>query len=304
MREIGIIVDDVHKACTKSIKGDKRTQTITFHDGTTIDLRCKSTLMTCQSLKPTMEEVLSNEFPIYEIAHKLWNPAEYFDEINLTTSNSQSENIDARIYNLPSFRIEDDTSSRGSICQDQNSTQNFKSLENDNCNITNNEWEDESENKEGVTPNKYCYHNSTSDTSNLFILDNGVDIPVVHSPFLSNMNDNSISSTDSLIEEDHFIEEDRFIEEEFDNDDIDYMEKLFYSHKQNIEKHSYISPEEVKTFYNYPTFEEYQDCNEWSNTMFSTQKRSQVFHISINHNIIGKHEKGKQDQVKFPQQIQ
>ena len=32
------------------------------------------------------------------------------------------------------------------------------------------------------------------------------------------------------------------------------------------------------------------------------EKRSQVFHISINHNIIAKHEKGKQDQVKFIQQ--
>ena len=35
---------------------------------------------------------------------------------------------------------------------------------------------------------------------------------------------------------------------------------------------------------------------------FQRKKRSQVFHISINHNIIGKHEKGKQDKVKFLQQ--
>ena len=67
-----------------------------------------------------MEEVLSEEFPIYEIAHKLWNPAEYFDEINLSINNPKSENIDVRIYNLSSFRIEDDTSSKGSNCEDQN----------------------------------------------------------------------------------------------------------------------------------------------------------------------------------------
>ena len=39
----------------------------------------------------------------------------------------------------------------------------------------------------------------------------------------------SISSTEPLIEEDHFIEE------EIDNDDIDYMANIFYSHKQDIE---------------------------------------------------------------------
>ena len=79
-----------------------------------------------------------------------------------------------------------------------------------------------------VTPNIYYYHTSTSDTSNICILDNGVDIPAVHSPFLSNINDNNISSTHS------------FIEEEFDNDDIDYMANIFYSHKQDIEKiHTY-----------------------------------------------------------------
>ena len=157
MREIGIVVDDVYEIHTKSIKGGKGTQTIMFCDGTTIALRYKSTLMTWQSLSQTMEEVLSNEFPIYKIKNKLWNPSEYFDEINWTTSNFKSENIDTRRYNLPSFKIEDDISSRGSICPDQNSTKNFESLENDN--YTNNELEDRSENKEGFTSNKYCYQN-------------------------------------------------------------------------------------------------------------------------------------------------
>ena len=66
----------LHKTHTKSIKGDRGTQTIKFHDGTTIAFRCKSTLMTCQKRRPNMEEDLSDEFPIYEITHKLWNPAE------------------------------------------------------------------------------------------------------------------------------------------------------------------------------------------------------------------------------------
>ena len=41
-----------------------------------------------------MEEVLSDEFPMYETAHKLWSPAEYFDEISLETNIFKSENID------------------------------------------------------------------------------------------------------------------------------------------------------------------------------------------------------------------
>ena len=108
-----------------------------------------------------MEEVLSDEFLVYDVSHRLWSLAEYFDEINLTTNNPRSENIDARIYNLSSFRIEDDTSSKGSIGQEKNSTQNFESFKNDNYNIINNEWEDQSENKEDITPKKYCYHTST-----------------------------------------------------------------------------------------------------------------------------------------------
>ena len=207
------------------------------------------------------------------------NRSEYFDEINWTTSNFKSENIDTRRYNLSSFKIEDDTSSRGSICQDQNSTKNFESLENDN--YTNNEWEDHSENKEGFTSNKYCYQTSANNTSNMCNLDNEKICLCVSPLFLSNINNISASPTDFLIEDSHFIEGD------FDNN-IDYMTNVFYSYKQNIEKKkgSYISPEELKIFYDCPTFEEYHYCNEWSNTMFSKRKKSKVFHISINHNII------------------
>ena len=80
--------DDVHKTHTKSIIGDKGTQTIKFHDETTIDFRYKSTLMTCQSSSPTTKEVLIDKFPMYDIAYKLWKPAEYFDEFILQTSHS------------------------------------------------------------------------------------------------------------------------------------------------------------------------------------------------------------------------
>ena len=81
-------------------------------------------------------------------------------------------------------------------------------------------------------------------------MDSGADIPVIRSPFLSNINDNSILSSDLLIEE------------KFDDDDINYMANIFYSHKQDIEKSSYISSEELKIFYECSIFEEYYDCNE------------------------------------------
>ena len=61
-------------------------------------------------------------------------------------------------------------------------------------------------------------------------LDNETYIPVLHSSFLSNINDISISSTYSLIEDSYLIEEN------FDNNDIDYITNIFYSHTQDIEK--------------------------------------------------------------------
>ena len=58
------------------------------------------------------------------------------------------------------------------------------------------------------------------------------------------------------------------------------MANVFYSHKKEIENNSYISPDELKIFYDCPPHEEYHDCNEWNNTMFSSNKRSQVFHLN------------------------
>ena len=43
------------KHITNQLKMTKKTQTIKLHDDTTIDLKCKSTLMTCQSSRPTMK---------------------------------------------------------------------------------------------------------------------------------------------------------------------------------------------------------------------------------------------------------
>ena len=57
MREMGIIVDDVH---VRHVKGPMRTmgtQSLIFKDGTIVDLKCKSTLMAFNTMIPTMEEV-------------------------------------------------------------------------------------------------------------------------------------------------------------------------------------------------------------------------------------------------------
>ena len=109
---------------------------------------------------------------------------------------------------------------------------------------------DQSVNKEDVTQNKYWYHTSTNDTSNICILDSWSYIPVFYSQFHSNINDNSKPSSHPLIKE------------YFGGDDIDYTANIIYPNKQDIEKSSYISKEELITFYDCPKFEEYQDCNE------------------------------------------
>ena len=239
MRQIGIVVDDVHKTHNKSIQGDKGTQSIMFQDGTTVDLRCESTLMTCGSPRPTMKEILNEDFPMYDIAHKLWNPAEYFDEIKLRTKDPKSVNIDTRVYNLESCGIEDDNSSTDSNCQEPTQT-----------------FEDKLKEEEDMIQHKYCYHTFKNDDLDIYHENNNIQDPNFH--FISNTMEDKSQSTSSLIEK------------EFDKEDIDYMANIFYSHKSEIEKHSYISPEELKTFYDCPKLEEYHDCNEWDNTMFSS----------------------------------
>lgn len=70
MREIGLIVDDIHKTYIKSEKKDMGSQIIQLQDSTTIDLKFKSTLMTINSEFPTMEEVMSKKYPIYMLHMK------------------------------------------------------------------------------------------------------------------------------------------------------------------------------------------------------------------------------------------
>ena len=44
-----------------------------------------------------MEEKINEDFPIYDIPHKLLNPAEYLDEIQLSTKDPKSTNINTRV---------------------------------------------------------------------------------------------------------------------------------------------------------------------------------------------------------------
>ena len=78
-RDHGLIVDDCHEIHYKSIN-EKGTQTITFDDGTTIDLLCRSALMSFESTIPTLQEV--NTLPSYEIISEHWNPKEHSGDHN------------------------------------------------------------------------------------------------------------------------------------------------------------------------------------------------------------------------------
>ena len=81
MREIGIIVDDVHARHVKGPMGTLGTQSLIFKDGTIVELKCKSTLMAFNTPVPTMEEV--ENLPQYQIAFKNWIPQRYYDELDI-----------------------------------------------------------------------------------------------------------------------------------------------------------------------------------------------------------------------------
>lgn len=57
MREMGIIVDDVHAGYVKGPMEDLGTQSLMFKDSTIVDLKCKPTLMVFNTMIPTIEEV-------------------------------------------------------------------------------------------------------------------------------------------------------------------------------------------------------------------------------------------------------
>ena len=80
IRELGIIVDDVSKNHQIDLTGNKGTQSITFKDGTKIDLRCRHTLMSFKTSLPTQFEIAT--LPTYDIAIDEWNPQQYYDGMN------------------------------------------------------------------------------------------------------------------------------------------------------------------------------------------------------------------------------
>lgn len=73
MRDIGIIVDDVHNTYPRSSNGEKGTQCIEFKDGIKVDVICKSTLMTFNIEKPTYNEIFDGNIHIYDISQQDYN---------------------------------------------------------------------------------------------------------------------------------------------------------------------------------------------------------------------------------------
>ena len=63
MRQVVIVVDDIHKHHKKSSSGDIGTQSLTFEDGTVFNLQCKGALMDFSTTKPTQNEI--EQLPIY-----------------------------------------------------------------------------------------------------------------------------------------------------------------------------------------------------------------------------------------------
>ena len=128
MREMGIMVDDVHTRHVKGPMGALGTQSLVFEDGTTVDLNCKSALMTFNTTIPTMKEV--DNLPKYQIAFKEWEPQRYYDDsyVNHHKLNQDKEdsNTKATLFltkknpvsllanSSPSININSDNSTNGS----------------------------------------------------------------------------------------------------------------------------------------------------------------------------------------------
>ena len=99
MRELGIIVDDIHARHEKGPMGTLGTQSLIFKDGTIVDLKCKSTLMAFNTTIPTMEEV--ENLPKYQIAFKNWNPQRYYDELDINKITTPKTNQKSLTQRLP-----------------------------------------------------------------------------------------------------------------------------------------------------------------------------------------------------------
>ena len=73
-------MDDVGKNHIIDVTGRKVTQSIIFKDSTTVDLKCRYTLMPFCTSKPNQQEITN--LPIYNIVMDDWDPQRYYDWIN------------------------------------------------------------------------------------------------------------------------------------------------------------------------------------------------------------------------------
>lgn len=80
MREMGIMVNNVHSRYVKGSRGTLGTQSLVFEDEKTVRLKCKSTLMAFNTMNPTMKDV--DNLKKYQIAFENWEPKNYYDDIN------------------------------------------------------------------------------------------------------------------------------------------------------------------------------------------------------------------------------
>ena len=100
MREIGIIIDNISTRNVKNTSGENGTQSITFKDGTVVDLRCRSKLMSFDTALPTENEIAN--LPVYEIAMDNWNPMAYIDDpINMplkSREKSDNNDVSSRLF--------------------------------------------------------------------------------------------------------------------------------------------------------------------------------------------------------------
>ena len=91
------MVNDVHTCHIKGPNGTLYTQSLILKYGTTVKLKCKSTLMTFNTTISTMEEV--ENLPKYQIAFKDWDPQRYYDDSHVSDhnqSNQDKENFNTK----------------------------------------------------------------------------------------------------------------------------------------------------------------------------------------------------------------
>jgi hypothetical protein len=133
MREIGIVVDDVAKCHNKDDSKNKGSQSIIFlDDNQTIDLRVRAALMTFIVCKPTIEECKT--LPVVDVAIENWNPQKHFDDNHALVANIATDPVEMKINMAVTFVNDvsvkpDDTTE---VIED-NITVDASDIEDDNC---------------------------------------------------------------------------------------------------------------------------------------------------------------------------